>query len=89
MRIRITVGGASAAARLYDNPTARDFASLLPVSITVHDLGGREKAGTLPNSPAGMARASIAPVRSATGRPATTWPFTTTRTASGFRAPES
>ena len=48
MRTRLTVGTASATARLYDNATARDFASLLPVSITVHDLGGREKAGTLP-----------------------------------------
>ncbi|MGH3924508.1 MAG: cyclophilin-like fold protein [Pseudonocardiaceae bacterium] len=48
MRIRLTVGEASATARLYDNDTARDFASLLPVTITVHDLGGREKAGALP-----------------------------------------
>lgn len=48
MRLRLTIGDASATAHLYDNPTARDFASLLPVSITVHDLGGREKAGTLP-----------------------------------------
>jgi hypothetical protein len=48
MRIRLTVGEASATACLYDNATARDFASLLPVTITVHDLGGREKAGALP-----------------------------------------
>jgi hypothetical protein len=48
MRIRLAIGGASATAHLYDNATARDFASLLPVSITLHDLGGREKAGTLP-----------------------------------------
>ena len=48
MRVRLTVGAATATARLYDNATALDFASLLPVTITVHDLGGREKAGTLP-----------------------------------------
>jgi hypothetical protein len=48
MRLRLTVGGASGTARLYNNATARDFASLLPVSIDLHDLGGREKAGTLP-----------------------------------------
>lgn len=50
MRIRLAVGEASATARLYDNDTARDFASLLPVTITVHDLGGREKAGALPRA---------------------------------------
>lgn len=50
MRIRLTVGEASATAGLYDNATARDFASLLPVRITVHDLGGREKAGALPRA---------------------------------------
>lgn len=48
MQIRLTVGGADAAARLYDTGTARDFASLLPLTISVHDLGGREKAGALP-----------------------------------------
>ncbi len=53
MRIRLTVEGASATAHLYDNATARDFASLLPVSITVHDLGGREKAGALPRELSG------------------------------------
>lgn len=48
MQIRLRIGGAEATARLYDNATARDFASLLPVTITLHDLGGREKAGALP-----------------------------------------
>jgi hypothetical protein len=42
------IGTAEATARLYDNATARDFAALLPVTITLHDLGGREKAGPLP-----------------------------------------
>ena len=53
MRIRMTVGGAAVTARLYDTATARDFASLLPLSITMHDLGGREKAGSLPRALAG------------------------------------
>lgn len=48
MRIRLAAGESVAVARLYDNPTARDFASLLPVTITLHDLGRREKAGPLP-----------------------------------------
>jgi len=47
-QIRLRIGASEATARLYDNATARDFASLLPVTITLHDLGGREKAGPLP-----------------------------------------
>lgn len=50
MHIRIDAGGAAATARLYDNPTARDFVSLLPLTVTLHDLGGREKAATLPRA---------------------------------------
>jgi hypothetical protein len=50
MQIRITVGGRHATGHLYDTATARDFASLLPVTIAVHDLGGREKAGRLPRA---------------------------------------
>jgi hypothetical protein len=50
MRIRLTADGASATARLYDTATARDFASLLPVTVPLHDLGGREKAGALPRA---------------------------------------
>ena len=48
--IRLTIGEATAAARLYDTATARDFASLLPLTITLSDLGGREKAGALPRA---------------------------------------
>lgn len=48
MHIRLRIGTAEATARLYDNATARDFAALLPTTITLHDLGGREKAGPLP-----------------------------------------
>ncbi len=48
MQIRLSTGAGYVTARLYDNATARDFASLLPLTLTVHDLGGREKAGTLP-----------------------------------------
>ncbi|QDQ92533.1 hypothetical protein FND50_18195 [Rhodococcus sp. WB9] len=50
MQIRLTNGTAEATARLYDNATARDFASLLPLTLSIHDLGGREKAGTLPRA---------------------------------------
>jgi hypothetical protein len=47
-RIRFTVGTAEATATLRDNPTARDFVSLLPLTINMHDLLGREKPGQLP-----------------------------------------
>jgi hypothetical protein len=50
MRTRLTINGASATARLDDTATARDFASLLPVTVTLSDLGGREKAGALPRA---------------------------------------
>lgn len=47
MRIRLSVGDAVATAALHDNATARDFASLLPLRLRMHDLYGREKAGGL------------------------------------------
>lgn len=49
-RIRLTVGDQVATATLLDNATARDFASLLPVTIQMHDLFGREKPGPLPRA---------------------------------------
>ncbi|MGM7645985.1 cyclophilin-like fold protein [Nocardia sp. JW2] len=48
MQIRIGTAAGEAGGHLYDNATARDFASLLPLTLTVHELGGREKAATLP-----------------------------------------
>lgn len=47
-QIRLRIGTDEATARLYDNAPARDFASLLPTTLSLHDLGGREKAGALP-----------------------------------------
>lgn len=46
----MTVGDQSAIATLADNPTARDFASLLPLTLTMSDLFGLEKPGTLPRA---------------------------------------
>ena len=34
MQIRLRIGETEATAHLYDNPTARDFASLLPLTLT-------------------------------------------------------
>jgi hypothetical protein len=48
MRIRLVVDGRAATATLNETPTARDFASLLPLTLEMHDLFGREKPGQLP-----------------------------------------
>ena len=48
--IRVTVGDQVFSAELYDNPTARDLADQLPLTITVDDLHGLEKTGRLPRA---------------------------------------
>lgn len=49
VNIRIVVGSATMTATLDDNPTARDFVTQLPVSLTLRDLGSAEKvSGALP-----------------------------------------
>lgn len=50
VQIRMTVGEDSATATLADNATARDFASLLPVTLNMSDLFGLEKLGKLPRA---------------------------------------
>jgi hypothetical protein len=50
MKIRFTVGDAEATATLRDNETARDFVSLLPLTVDMRDLFGREKPGPLPRA---------------------------------------
>jgi hypothetical protein len=44
MRIRLIVGDQHAIATLYDNATARDFAALLPLSLTMEDYATIERA---------------------------------------------
>lgn len=48
VRIKITFNDLVLTASLYDNPSARDFASLLPLSLTIEDFGGNEKIVRLP-----------------------------------------
>ena len=48
MKIHINIGGKILAAGLADNVTAQDFASVLPLNVTMKDLFGREKYGDLP-----------------------------------------
>ena len=50
MKIRLTAGGTVLHATLDDNATARDFASLLPLTLPMNDLFKREKYAHLPRS---------------------------------------
>jgi hypothetical protein len=49
-RLRITIGAKSIEATLADSDAARDFASLLPLSLVMNDLFRREKFATLPRA---------------------------------------
>lgn len=61
MKIRLIVGEQLATATLYDNATARDFATLLPLSLTLKDYDVIERVSDLPRrlstqgAPDGMA----------------------------------
>jgi hypothetical protein len=50
MKIRLKVNGKSLEATLRQHETTRDFLSLLPLTITMRDLFGREKFGHLPRA---------------------------------------
>jgi hypothetical protein len=47
-RIRILIGDKTVPVTLDDNATARDFAALLPLSLTLEDYAATEKIATLP-----------------------------------------
>ncbi|WP_233154029.1 cyclophilin-like fold protein [Scytonema sp. HK-05] len=53
MKINIKVGDKVVTATLIDNPTAQDFISLLPLTLTMNDLFGREKFARLPRAISG------------------------------------
>jgi hypothetical protein len=48
MRVRIEFNGASMTATLYNNPSARDFASMLPLDLTIDNYSTNEKIAYLP-----------------------------------------
>ncbi|MFP5076405.1 cyclophilin-like fold protein [Rhizobium sp. YIM 134829] len=48
MRIGMRFAGRDLTATLFDNPSARDFFSLLPLDLEVEDFGGNEKIAYLP-----------------------------------------
>jgi hypothetical protein len=50
MKIRIMLNGKAITTTLIDNETTRDFVSLLPLTLTMNDLFGREKFGHLPRT---------------------------------------
>jgi hypothetical protein len=49
-KLVIKVGNRTFVATLLDNPTARAFTALLPMSITMTELNGNEKFSRLPSS---------------------------------------
>jgi hypothetical protein len=60
MKIRIDLEGTQMTATLEDNATAKDFASLLPLTLTLEDYSATEKISDLPkrlstkNAPPGV-----------------------------------
>jgi hypothetical protein len=48
MQIRLDVEGTTITATLLDNATSRDFASLLPLTLTLQDYAATEKISDLP-----------------------------------------
>ena len=56
MKIRLQVGTTPLTATLLDSKASRDFASLLPLTITMNDLFRREKYGHLPRPISGEGR---------------------------------
>jgi hypothetical protein len=50
MQLNLNIGGKVLTATLVDNATARDFVSVLPLSVSMNDLFGREKYGDLPKA---------------------------------------
>ena len=48
MKIRLKVGDKVLTATLIDSKTARDFVSLLPLTLTLKDYAGTEKVSDLP-----------------------------------------
>ncbi len=82
MKIRLKVGATPLTATLLESKASRDFASLLPLTLTMNDLFRREKyeAG---------APTRTRSDRSRTGPPGRTWRSITARTVSRYPTPGS
>jgi hypothetical protein len=57
MRVRVVFGKQSFTATLEDNASAREFAAMLPLELTISDFGGNEKIAELVRGPVPDARA--------------------------------
>ena len=53
LKIRMTVDGNAVTATLADNPTAKDFHSLLPLTLILNDYASTEKVAYLPRKLSG------------------------------------
>lgn len=49
-RIRLTFEGEEVIVNMYDNPTTRDFMTILPLTLTFNDFANAEKVSTLPRN---------------------------------------
>lgn len=49
IRIKLTLNNGDVIVNMYDNPTSKDFLSLLPLTLTFKDYGGTEKISYPPN----------------------------------------
>ncbi len=56
VKLRLKVADRTITATLIDSETARDFVSLLPLTLTMNDLFRREKFGHLPRAISGGKR---------------------------------
>src|SRR5437660_12851214 len=50
MKIRLRIGNSALTATLIDSRAAKDFVALLPLTLTLNDLFGREKFAHLPRA---------------------------------------
>jgi len=50
MKMRLTINGKAVTVTLIRNATARDFITLLPLTLTMNDLFGREEFARLPRA---------------------------------------
>lgn len=49
-KVKIIIGDKVASAVIYDNPTAKEFLSLLPLKLTLKDYASTEKVSDLPKN---------------------------------------
>jgi hypothetical protein len=60
-RVRFTVGDAEIVVRIADNPTSRDFVSMMPLTLEFEEFAGMEKISYLPRELATEGSTGAAP----------------------------